>query len=270
MTCIRQGSSVNSPETGRVAVKSADRALAILELFTSNPRPRSYSELLRETGLPKSSLHGLLLTLVHRGWLTEIHPGGLYALDVQTLAVGASYIRSRGHASIGPILDELAAEVQETVNLAVRDGGDVVYIAVRRSPHALTMRSAVGLRLPAYATGVGKALLSRLDDDAVAALLPAQFISLARRTRTSTRDVLHDLEVIRTTGYATESEEATDGIGCIAVALPRQNLPPLGLSLAYPLARPKQRAEQDLLSTLRGAAEKLTAAFTIDPEIEIE
>lgn len=261
---------MNSPETGRVAVKSADRALAILELFTSNPRPRSYSELLRETGLPKSSLHGLLLTLVHRGWLTEIHPGGLYALDVQTLAVGASYIRSRGHASIGPILDELAAEVQETVNLAVRDGGDVVYIAVRRSPHALTMRSAVGLRLPAYATGVGKALLSRLDDDAVAALLPAQFISLARRTRTSTRDVLHDLEVIRTTGYATESEEATDGIGCIAVALPRQNLPPLGLSLAYPLARPKQRAEQDLLSTLRGAAEKLTAAFTIDPEIEIE
>lgn len=261
---------MTSAETSRGAVKSADRALAILELFTSNPRPRSYSDLLRETGLPKSSLHGLLLTLVHRGWLAEIHPGGLYALDVQALTVGASYIRSRGHASIGPILDDLAAEVEETVNLAVLDGSDVVYIAVRRSPHALTMRSAVGLRLPAYASAVGKALLSHLDDDAAAALLPEHFTVLARRTRTTTQDVLHDLRVVRATGYATESEEATDGIGCIAVAVPREGFAPLGLSLAYPLARPKQRSEQDLLAVLRHAANRLTAAFTIDPEIEIE
>lgn len=257
--------------TGRptTPVKSADRILTILELLSADPRPRTYSELLAETGLPKSSLHGLLATLAARSWLTETRPGPTYTLGIRALEAGGAYMRESGAASIQSILDNLALAVGETVNLGTLEGRDVVYLAVRRSRQALAMRSAVGLRLPAHASAMGKALLAEWADDDIRAQLTEPLTRLARNTCTDVDTLLREVEQTRTRGYALELEEATDGIGCVAVTVPTTSADRLAISASFPLTRHSREMEQQLVQALEQGRGQLAAALAVDPTAEI-
>lgn len=257
--------------TGRptTPVKSADRILTILELLSTDPRPRTYSELVAETGLPKSSLHGLLATLAARSWLTETRPGPTYTLGIRALEAGGAYLRESGTASVQSILDDLAVTVGETVNLGTLEGRDIVYLAVRRSRQALAMRSAVGLRLPVHASAMGKALLADWDDDDIRGRLTEPLTRLARNTCTDLDSLLRDIEQTRTRGYALELEETTDGIGCVAVTVPTSTADRLAISASFPLTRHGREMEQRLVHALEEGRGQLSAALTIDPTAEI-
>lgn len=199
-------------------VKSADRALVILELLAGG-RLR-LSEIAERLRLPPSSVHGLLGTLVYRGF-AEFEPGSkTYRLGLKAWTVGQGYVGHRDIVGLAtPLMEQLAQATGETVQLSRLDGLDNVYIAIAESPQPMKLVSAVGMRLPAYTSGLGKALLSTLDDGELRRRLSG--VTLRRftsRTIVEVPELLAELARIRRLGYATDEEEYV--IGCRCVAMP--------------------------------------------------
>jgi len=201
-------------------VKSADRTVELLELLSRTSEPLTLSEIQRELSYPKSSLFVLLRTLVARGWVETDRRGTGYSIGVRALLVGTSYLdRDPVIRAATRVLEELRAEVNETVHLARLDGPDVVYLASRESAHQLRLTSRVGRRLPAHATSLGKALLAQRPDEEVDEILPAELVAITPQTLTDRKALFADLAVTRERGYALERGENTAGLGCFAVAL---------------------------------------------------
>lgn len=219
-------------------VKSADRTLEVLEVLAESPARRTLGDLSRTLGIPKSSLHGILRTMIARGWVEGDPTGTRFGLGVRALQVGAAYLDGDDMVGlIGTVLDQLAAEFGETIHLGRLAGAQVVYLAKRESVHRLRLYSAIGRHLPAHATALGKALLAGHPDAEVDALLDWPLTALTAHTITD-RDRLHaELAEVRRVGYAVDREENTDGIICVARAVPVPTPPTDAISLSVPAAR---------------------------------
>jgi DNA-binding IclR family transcriptional regulator len=243
-----------------VTVKSSDRTLEILERLAASGR-RTLGELARELDIPKSSLHGILRTMTERGWV-EVDPGGTrFGLGLRALQVGAAYLEADDAVTLlGTLLDELAAEFGETVHLGRLDGANVVYMAKRESIHPLRLFSAIGRRLPAHATALGKALLAERDDAEVAAILPSPLPRLTARTLTDGADLAAELHATRERGYAVDREENTDGIVCFAMAVPLRKPAVDAISLSIPVSRLTDGVEPRIADGLRRAVDQVRAA----------
>lgn len=219
-------------------VKSADRTVELLELLSRTSEPLTLSEIQRELSYPKSSLFVLLRTLVARGWVETDRRGTGYSIGVRALLVGTSYLdRDPVIRAATRGLEELRAEVNETVHLARLDGADVVYLASRESGHQLRLTSRVGRRLPAHATSLGKALLAQRSDEEVDAILPAELVALTPLTLTDRAALFADLALTRERGYALERGENTAGLGCFAVALDYKHPASEAISCSVPSVR---------------------------------
>ena len=166
-------------------VKSAGRTLDLLELLADQPRPWTLVDLARQLGIPKSSLHGLLRTLIGRGWVHTDGTGTRFRLGMRALRVGAAYLDGDDTVGlIGGVLDELSRRFGETVHLGRLDGDQVVYLAKRDSVHRLRLYSAIGRRLPAHATALGKALLAEHPDQQAEAMVSWPLARLTPQTVT--------------------------------------------------------------------------------------
>jgi DNA-binding IclR family transcriptional regulator len=173
-----------------------------------------------------------------RGWLETDGTGTLYSLGIRSLLISSAYLDGDlVVAKTGPLLDELAQATGETVHLGRLEGSDVVYLAKRESVHQLRMFSAVGRRLPAYATALGRAMLAQRTDEQVLAILPPSLTQITIHTTTSPRQVLRIIEAVRRDGYAVEQQESCLGVGCFAVSLPFSTPARDAISIAVPLAR---------------------------------
>jgi DNA-binding IclR family transcriptional regulator len=250
---VDQGTAKAGP-----AVKSADRTVELLELLARIREPLTLSEIHRELFYPKSSLFVLLRTLVARGWVETDRRGTGYSIGVRALLVGTSYLdRDPVIRAATRVLEELRAEVNETVHLARLDGADVVYLASRESAHHLRLTSRVGRRLSAHATSLGKALLAELPDAEVDELLPAVLAPLTPDTLTERAKLFADLEATRDRGYAIERGENTQGLGCFAVALSYRHPAVDAISCSVPFTRLDEagHADQVLEAVRRHAAD---------------
>jgi DNA-binding IclR family transcriptional regulator len=247
-----------------MTVKSADRTLEVLEALAGSPARRGLGELARDLGIPKSSLHGLLRTMMQRGWVEADATGTRFGLGVRALQVGAAYVDADDSVGLlAGVLDELADEFGETVHLGRLDGGDVVYLAKRESRHPLRLFSAIGRRLPAHATALGKALLADRPDAEVDALLTWPLRNLTRHTITE-RGALHEeLGRIRARGYAVDHEENTDGIVCFAVAVPLRSPATDAISVSAPASRVDAAAAAAVPAALSRVAGRLRSARSL-------
>ena len=198
-------------------VQSLDRALQLLELLADAGGAMRLAELEAATGLPLPTIHRLIRSLVHNGYVRQ-EPSRRYALGPQLIRLGETAGRSLGSWAGRQHLAELVAEIGETANMAVLEGDDVVYVAQVPSVHSMRMFTEVGRRVPAHCTGVGKALLSLLPDDMVRAMLRRTGMP-ARTARTITDpDVLiSELGEIREQGWAVDNGEQEIGVRCVAV-----------------------------------------------------
>jgi DNA-binding IclR family transcriptional regulator len=248
-------------DAGFQPVKSADRTLEVLEVLARSPGRRGLGELARELGIPKSSLHGILRTMVQRGWVEVDHTGTRFGLGIRALQVGAAYLAADSAVGlVSGVLDGLAAEFGETVHLGRLDGPYVVYLAKRESVHPLRLFSAIGRRLPAHATALGKVLLAARGDADLDRLLPDPLPTLTPHTITARPALAAELAAVRERGYAADHEENTDGIACFAVALPNRQPPTDAISISVPVARLRQGAEESMVAALRRAVTQLHSA----------
>lgn len=243
-----------------IPVKSADRTLDVLEALASGAA--GLAELASRLGIPKSSLHSILRTLEHRGWVDTDAARSLYSLGMSALLIGSSYVDQDATViRTSDIMDRLAAETGETVHLARLELPDVVYLAKRESVHPLRMFSAIGRRLPAHATALGKAALAELSDDAVRALLPETLPATTSHTITSRDELIEHLAVVRRQGYAIDAEEAGIGLRCFAVTLPFASPAKDAISCSVPLARIDENREREIIELLLATRDQLARQF---------
>ncbi|WP_460354473.1 IclR family transcriptional regulator [Mycobacterium sp. ZZG] len=241
-------------------VKSAVRTVELLEYLAARPdEPARLREISDALGMPRSSAHALLRTLVCQGWVRSDHTGTLYGIGIRALLVGTSYLDSDPYLPlIIPFLDELRAELDETFHLGRLDGTDIVYLATRESTKYTRTSSRVGRRLPAYATSLGKALLAERFGARRDEHVPSTLKSLTPRTITD-RSLLDDvLDEVRIRGYACDDEENTVGLRCFAVPLryckPAQD----AISASVPVGRLDPQRERDIVDALRTMGDKVS------------
>ena len=244
--------------TRPAAVKSADRTVELLEVMSRSERQLTLTELHKELSYPKSSLYMLLQTLVSRGWVEVDPQRGSYGIGVRALLVGTSYLDHDPVVRTAiRVMEQVRQQINETVHLARLDGADVVYLASRESEHHLRVVSRVGRRLPAHATSLGKALLAERPDDEVREMLPARLVGLTPYTLTDHEGLAADLALTRARGYAVDHEENVLGLRCFGVAVRYQRPARDAISCSVPLARLTAGREEQIVSALLAARERL-------------
>src|SRR4051812_47704978 len=202
--------------------QSLERGLAILSAFRSGRPLLGVSELGRDIGLSRSTTHRYVATLAALGYLQQDPPTKKYRLGPRVLDLGFSAINSMELREVAaPHLRELSDETGYTVNMAILDGTDIVYVERCRTARAgqreIDLNLHVGARLPAYCTSLGKVLLAYLPAAEQQATVTAS--ELTRRgpnTITSRTALAAELKRVRATGFAVSNEELAYGLRSIA------------------------------------------------------
>ncbi|WP_433472479.1 IclR family transcriptional regulator [Spirillospora sp. CA-142024] len=204
------------------AVPAVSRALDILELFLDRPA-LSAPDITERLGLPRTTVHELLTTLVDRSYL--VPAGGTptrYRLGMRTFQLGSAFAERLDLAQEAQVVaQKVAADCDETVHVAVLDGTHVVYIAKVDSTHPVRMVSAVGRRLPAHCTGVGKMLLSGLSPEALDALFPRdrELPGMTPNSITSPSRLRAHLAEVREHELAYDHCESNESVHCVTAPI---------------------------------------------------
>jgi DNA-binding IclR family transcriptional regulator len=199
-------------------VRALERALDLLGAFSVAEPELSFSELAARVDLPKSTTVRLLSILEERGYLQRSPETERYRIGIRAFEIGSIYLQTlRLETEAHPFLERLAAETNQTANLAVLDQGQIVHVAVVAPNRSIRFYATIGQRESSHCTGLGKALLAYQPADVVEEV--ARRWGLPRRTdRTiTTIDGLQaELARIREQGYAIDAEESEPGLTCIA------------------------------------------------------
>ncbi|HZR93698.1 MAG TPA: IclR family transcriptional regulator [Gaiellaceae bacterium] len=232
--------------------QTLDRALAALvHIGECGARGLTLAECSASLGYSKPTAHRILRTLAARGFLRVDRERGLYSLGPANLRLGMAFLDQLDLRSEAlPILRQLREQTGETVHLGVLDRHDVVYIEKVESEHAVRMFSRIGSTMPAYSTGVGKAILASLPPDELEQALPERLEARTPRTIVDRAKLRRHLAEVRRRGYSTDDIENEDGIRCVgAPVFDHSGHVCAGISVAGPATRvtPERFAELGLL-----------------------
>ncbi len=205
----------------KTVLRTLERGLAVLEVLGSAEGGHSLSEVAQRLELSVGVTHRLLQTLMHAGYVeqqprTRHYQLGLKILELRGATVGA--IRMAAEAR--PFLRDLMLRVGLLTHLAVYRGGAVVYIDRVDSPESLARYVPIGLKAPAHATSLGKALLAYAPDDEVRAFLArCALTEFTPMTITDPEVLRHELEATRERGYALDGGESRIDRYCLAAPI---------------------------------------------------
>lgn len=192
--------------------------MSVLRAFDPDHPTLSVSELARRVDLPKSTVHRLTTEMTRLG-LLETTPAGL-RLGMRLFELGEMAPRSRSVREAAlPYMEDLRVAAGATVHLAVLEGVDVVYIEILRTKTGPRLPSRVGGRLPAHATGVGKAIMAFSEPSVAQARIDAGLPALTRHTLVMPGALRRALESARRDGVAYDHEESGYGIYCAAAPI---------------------------------------------------
>lgn len=243
--------------------ESAGKALDILFYLGRTGGEISLARLSRETGMNKATALRYLSVLESKG-VAERRPLG-WSLGLALFELGSQVpIRQIIVERVRPILERLAKDTGESVNLACLAGDSAIYLERVESHRSLRMRSAPGDRLPLYCTGVGKAILSLLPDDRIRSILgPGPLAKVNQYTLVEPEDVVREAMRARDTGYGIDREEFEVGLTCFAMPLRLPGSDFAGaISVSGPTVRMREPDAKDrFLSLLKQAVQEAARAL---------
>lgn len=221
-------------------VKSAARALDIVELLAAHSRGLTLSQIAEHLDIPLSSLHGLATTLVQKDYVVRDEPSLTYRLGPKISQLAASYRADNDIISLAdPIMVSIRDRVGETTSLAILQDDVIVFTHKQPASGAVQVVNPVGTRLPAHATGSGKVLLAYLPEEEIEQLYPGEELDqLTPSTIDSKTELKEALAEIRRTGYAYDEEESQVGVWAVAAGVrDEQGAPVAALSIVGPSFR---------------------------------
>jgi DNA-binding IclR family transcriptional regulator len=208
-----------------------DRISLVLDAF-EGPGHLTLAQIVRRTGLPRSSAHRMLERLVQLRWLRR--SGRDYELGMRLVELGSLAVhQDRLVRAAGPLLGELHRATGLVAHLAVLDGADVVCLEKIGDRMMPAIPTRVGGRQPAHCTAAGKAILAYRDEDAAVDLQ-------VRKTKYSisgSSQLAAELARVRAHGIAFEREESTLGFGCVAAPIGSAGEAVAAVSVCGPMSR---------------------------------
>lgn len=232
--------------------QTAWRTLAVLDRLSRTEGGLSLTELARALECSKSSLFPILKTMEQSGYVTSGVGAAVYVLTPRIYELVRQHASRQSYSrAFGAVSRRVVSEVQETMQMAVLDGTDIVYVAKRESDQPVRLVSDVGLRLPGYATALGKCLLAHLDPSEVRERFAhVDMTRLTARTVRTVDELLAALDRIRSEGVAEDWQEVSEGLCCISAPV---HLGTGDVAAAVSFAVPLHRATPDHWAELRVA-----------------
>ena len=210
------------------------KAFRLLRAFTLNERVMTLSELARASQLPKSTVHRLLARLVELDAVE--HHGVGYKLSLDWIQLGAITPAASMRDVAVPYLAKLHQWSGQTAYLGVLRQFDVVYMGKLARADAMPTLAAVGMRLPANCTAIGKALLAWEDLDDLKHFLPSPMPGLTPSSITNVDRLIEQLREARACGLARDRNEAQPGLICVAAPLVVNGFAVGAISIGFPAA----------------------------------
>jgi DNA-binding IclR family transcriptional regulator len=195
---------------------------------------------------------------------------GRYRLGLKLFELGSKAIASLDLRELAlPHLTRVQHETEETVNFAVMDKGEVLYIAKIEPQRNLRIAAHVGHRFPAYCTALGKAMMAELPEPEVDAILAGCEMK-ARTPNTITSPVVlkEELRMIHSRGYSIDDEENDEGARCVGVAVRnRKGSPVAGMSVSGPASRVTKSKVPEIAEILARSAHALSRELGNNSEL---
>jgi IclR family transcriptional regulator, acetate operon repressor len=237
-------------------IESVDKALRLLHLFSGTDRIR-VSDAAALLGVAPSTAHRLLAMLQYHGFAVQDRRTHDYLPGPSLTRVGLAASKQLGlRAQARPVMERLAAEVEETVGLGLLQGTEVLELDGVDGPQVLRIAARTGALIPAHCTALGKALLAALPPDRLLALYSGETLpALTDRSIVKRIELLAQLGAIRRRGWAESSGESEDGVASIAVPVfDAAGAPCAALGISAPAIRATPAHIGDWVPRLRAAA----------------
>jgi DNA-binding IclR family transcriptional regulator len=243
-------------------VPAVARAFEILELFLERDE-LSPPDIVAQLGLPRTSVHELVNTLLERGYLTRSATDGRKVrLGSRIFELGSRYADSIDLTREGQAVARLTeARCQETVQVMIRDLDHVFYVAKVDSTHSVRLVSAVGRRLPAHCTAGGKVLLAATSDEEFDELFTRRgsLPAMTSRTITDPSILRAELDRVRQEGIAWEYCESNEAVACVAAPVrDATGAVTAAMSISVPIIRWSDQVKPELADTIREGASELS------------
>lgn len=199
-------------------VRSASRALDVLELIVKLPKAPSFTTIQRMTGIPKSSLSYLLQELINKQYLEFDYDMKVYLSGLKFVCIAANCINNTNFSNeLWRGVKQLSAELDETTHAAILEDRFAIFIAKHACAQDVSAVLNIGSKLAAHATACGKVMLSSLTDDELDELLGnVIFEQYTTYTVTSYDKLLREIKRIRKYGYAFDYQGNVLGGFCVA------------------------------------------------------
>ena len=243
------------------------KSLAVLETVIERPGPATLGTLAFRLGMPKQTVHRIVRQLAQEGLIERTVSGDGYVAGRRLKRlVEHTLFQCLQAAPVRAILQRLVDDLEETCNIGVLDGAEVIYVERVECDWPLRMQLQPGSRVPAYCTGIGKMLLASLDARTRRRLVENMSLqSFTERTITGTHQLLYHLKQIRRQGFALNDQENTVGMMGLAVPIAGDDGNVVaGLAVHAPVARLSPDAALEKLSNLQSAADEIGRAIRID------
>jgi IclR family acetate operon transcriptional repressor len=248
------------------SVGTLARGLDVLELFARLGPELSQKEISEALGLPMPTVHRLTALLTERGWIDRDPATRRLRLGMEMARLMPPLLAGIRLPELArPHLLHLATSLQETVNAAVLQGPEIVYLVSESGDRLLTPQVTVGMRLPAHCTALGKCLLAQQPDDiARQALGDEPYERLTTRTLTSWEQIAPHLAEVRASGVAVSEEEYEIGLVSVAVPVAWPDGPgPAAVNVSLPSARATAAFRRRLTDGLLAAARAIERSMNI-------
>lgn len=254
-------------ESKSAPVGVVTKVLRILETLHDAPAGLQLKDVALQTGINKSTAYRFLAHLEHDGYVFR-DSSGAYAIGVRLarLASGLSYHTTLRKLS-RPILQQLWRATGETVNLAVLDGREVLYLDVMESSHTFRLVSQVGLRRPVYCTALGKVMLSFIPEEEQQYFFEGMsFERFTPHTIRGAAQLRKEFALIRQRGYSLDNEEAYLGSRCIGAPIfEASGKIAAALSVSGPTTRVTREKVPTFAATAKNAALAISRTLGYSP-----
>jgi IclR family acetate operon transcriptional repressor len=221
------------------SIRAVERALDVLLCFSRQTPELTMTQIAEQVGMHKSTVHRLLGTLERKRFLQRDPATGIYTPGIRLIQLAYLPMEHNDLRRVAsPFLQKLCDESLETVDLAVLDDKDVIYLDVIESPLRVKLAAAIGMRLPAYCTASGKAILAFLPEEAVWRIVKGGLQEFTGCTLNTAEALFDNLRLVRERGFALSEQEYEDGINAIgAPILDHSNHPVASVAVAGPAYR---------------------------------
>jgi len=239
------------------------KVLSIFDLLDHSPDGLQLRFIAKQTKLNKSTAYRFLAHLERAGYLIRDSTGA-YLLGPRLVHLGSGNTYQSTIRKVSrPILDALWRGTGETVNLAVLDGREVLYLDVLESAHSFRLVSQIGMRRPLHCTGLGKAILARqstsLRDEMLAA---TKLEKLTPHSITRRAELIAELGRIQRRGYALDDEEVELGARCVAAAvLDSSGYVAAAISVSGPVTRMSRTRTSAIADAVKRAALEISQSL---------